>query len=171
MWQLHINKTESSSDFNRHQKSLSTFQNIYNTANYFTLSNYSFQRFNWTKCSNVYSNEQNVQMFIQMNKTFKSSLKWTKVQKVGKSPPEKSNFKNRLMTVKKNGIDLKLITNPDSRKLHDDFSNIDIKTPAEFESHCKQKIKERVLDIKKLHSIIFSSYVKNAKSNDYLVSL
>ena len=84
---------------------------------------------------------------------------------------EYQSTKKVLLTYKKNGIDLKLITNPDSRKLHDDFSNIDIKTPAEFESHCKQKIKERVLDIKKLHSIIFSSYVKNAKSNDYLVSL
>ena len=75
--------------------------------------------------------------------------------------------KRVLLTCKKDGNDLKLLTNQVSRKLHDDFANIDFKTPEEFEFQCKQKLKYRVNDIKKLHSF----YLKNAKANDYLVSL
>ena len=71
------------------------------------------------------------------------------------------------MTCKKDGNDWKLLTNQVSRKLHDDFANIDFKTPEEFEFQCKQKLKDKVNDIKKLHSF----YLKNAKANDYLVSL
>ena len=73
------NKTESSSDFNRHQESLSTFQNIIMLQVTCILSSYCFEIFKWTKCSNilckwtkcsnVHQNEQNVQI---------CSLKWTK---------------------------------------------------------------------------------------------
>ena len=41
----------------------------------------------WTKHSNVHSNEQNVQMFIQLNKMFKCSFKWSKCSR--KKSPEK----------------------------------------------------------------------------------
>ena len=75
--------------------------------------------------------------------------------------------KRVLLTCKKDGNDWKLLTNQVSRKLHDDFANIDFKTPEEFEFQCKQKLKDSVNDIKKLHSF----YLKNAKANDYLVSL
>ena len=69
MW--FINKTESSSDFNRHQESLSTFQNTFNTAKCILLVLYQI-------IASKYSIAQNVQYFMQMNQMFKCSFKCTK---------------------------------------------------------------------------------------------
>ena len=67
-------------------------------------------------------------------------------------------------------MDLKILTNKDSRKLHDDFAHFDLSYPGpdgfeSFESLCERKLKERVLGSKKLISICL-----NAKANENSVS-
>ena len=57
----------------------------------------------WTECSKVHTNEQIGQKFIQMNRMFKSSSKWTKRSKATKSSWN-CNSKNRLMTVKNKSL-------------------------------------------------------------------
>ena len=85
---------------------------------------------------------------------------------------EYHSTKKVLLTYKKNGNDLKILTNKDSRKLHDDFAHFDLnypghgpEGPGHFEFLCKQKLEERVLGSKKLISICL-----NAKANENSVS-
>ena len=80
---------------------------------------------------------------------------------------EYHSTKKVLLTYKKNGNDLKIFTNKDSRKLHDDFAHFDLNHPGpgDFEFLCKQKLEERVLESKKLISICL-----NAKANENSVS-
>ena len=78
---------------------------------------------------------------------------------------EYHSTKKVLLTYKKNGNDLKILTNQDSRKLHKDFANFESMTAEAFEFQCKERLKEKVLGCKKLMSIQL-----NAKANENLVS-
>ena len=66
---------------------------------------------------------------------------------------EYHSTKKVLLTYKKNGDDLKILTCQDSRKIHGDFANLDLDTPKDFEFQCRKKLKERVLASKKLTSV------------------
>ena len=78
---------------------------------------------------------------------------------------EYHSTKRVLLTYRKNGNDLKILTNQDSRKLHKDFAYFESMTSEAFELQCKEKLKEKVLGCKKLISIQL-----NAKANENLVS-
>ena len=78
---------------------------------------------------------------------------------------EYHSTKRVLLTYRKNGNDLKILTNQDSRKLHKDFANFESMTAEAFEFQCKERLKEKILGCKKLISIQL-----NAKANENLVS-
>ena len=77
---------------------------------------------------------------------------------------EYHSTKRVLLTYKKNGNDLKILTNQDSRKLHKDFANFESMTNEAFELQCKERLKNKVLRSKKLISI-------QLNANENLVSL
>ena len=66
---------------------------------------------------------------------------------------EYHSTKKVLLTYQKNGNDLKILTVQDSRKLHDDFAYLDLRTPLDFDWQCREKLKERVLGSKTLTSV------------------
>ena len=66
---------------------------------------------------------------------------------------EYHSTKKVLLTYQKNGNDLKILTIQDSRKLHDDFAYLDLRTPLDFDWQCREKLKERVLGSKTLTSV------------------
>ena len=66
---------------------------------------------------------------------------------------EYHSTKKVLLTYQKNGNDLKILTVQDSRKLHDDFTYLDLRSPLDFDWQCREKLKERVLGSKTLTSV------------------
>ena len=66
---------------------------------------------------------------------------------------EYHSTKKVLLTFKNNGNDLKILTKQDARKIHADFSDIDLKNPGSFEFQCEQKTMENEHLSKKLSSV------------------
>lgn len=73
---------------------------------------------------------------------------------------EYHSTKRVLLTYRKNGNDLKILTYQDSLdsiKLHDDFGNLHLATSRQFDSQCRNWLKQRVHGSKKLTSIFLNT--------------
>ena len=65
--------------------------------------------------------------------------------------------KKVLLTCKKNGNYLKIMTKQDSMKLHKNFANLEMMSPGAFELYCKRQL-QNVQEFKKLHIICPKEY-------------